>query len=255
MRVATLGSCLSRNTAKFLIGARIVNSVYHNRSDSLFETLSTGGQDLKPLEELCRILSANRTETGEFAPSSLLRNQSAEGFGRHRMPDGTPFHQSLLEARFDLILIDNFMDLGGRLYRVPNGEKFFCRYAKSEIPAGLKLDKLLTPEESAAKFVQIVELLHAVQPVAHIVFIHFPTHNYPAGKKQEWAGRFADELRLPPYADIIAPRPARPLHEGKEPQHFRAMEYRRYAAYVRALHIRHRFMRLLKREKRPDPPF
>ncbi|WP_380704852.1 hypothetical protein [Shinella pollutisoli] len=246
MLIATIGSCLSRNITDCLIGSRVLNSVYHNRSDRLVDILSTGGTKLKPLDELCERMAVGRTETGEFSPPNLLRNQSAEGFGRHRLPDGIPFHRSLVEKRFDLILIDNFMDLGARLYRLPGGERYFCRYTRSQVPAGFRLGRRLTPQESASNFREVVTLLRAAQPSAHIVFIHFPINNYPAGRKAEWARQLDEVLDLSPYADVLALKEARPRYPDGEPQHFHFTEYMRYAARILALHGRHRFPRLFR---------
>jgi len=247
MLIATIGSCLSRNITDCLIGTRVLNSVYHGRSDRLVDILSTGGAKLRPLDELCELMAVGRTETGEFSPPNLLRNQSAEGFGRHRLPDGIPFHRALVEERFDLILVDNFMDLGARLYRLPSGERYFCRYSRSQVPAGFRLGRRLTPQESAANFREVVTLLHAAQPSAHIVFVHFPVNNYPPGRKAEWARQLDEVLDLPSYADVIALRDARPRHGGSEPQHFHFIEYARYAAQVLALHGRRRVARLFGR--------
>lgn len=249
MLIATIGSCLSRNITERLIGRRVLNSVYHCRSDRLVDILSTGGAHLRPLDELCERMAVGRAEAGEFSRSNLLRNQSAEGFGRHKLPDGMPLHQSLVQERFDLILIDSFMDVGARLYRLPGGERYFCRYLKSQVPEGFRLGRRLTPQESASNFREIVALLHAAQPSAHIVFIHFPVNNYPPGRKAEWAREFEETLDLPPYADVIALRDARPRHRGIEPQHFHFTEYVRYAARVLALHGRWRVARLLGRKR------
>lgn len=242
MRIATVGSCLSRQTARAVPFSRILNSVYHNRSDRLLETLLASGENLKPHDELCRLLKIDPGEDGEFAAANLLRNQSAEGFGAHRLPDHAPFHKTLASACFDMILVDNFMDLGARLYQIADAAPCFCRYPRAQAPAGHTLGRRLAPEESADNFRQILSLLRSAQPAAQIVFIHFPTGNYPKAR-QDRANAFLECLKVPDGVQVIRPRAVRPRFADREPQHFRRSEYWRYAMEVLSLRARWRWQR------------
>lgn len=73
------------------------------------------------------------------------------------------------------------MHHSAKLYRAPLGS-YFCRYNGFEPPNGLRLKRKLSPQESAANFEQIVDLLLGMQPTAKIVFLQFRTNNYPDQK-------------------------------------------------------------------------
>lgn len=252
MRVATVGSCLSRKTARYILSADVVNSVYHNRSDRLLEALVSSGTRLISHDDLCTLLNigvAHRRDGREFSMGNILHNQSADGFGLHCLPAGAPFHETLASSRFDLILIDNFMDISARLYGVPDGDRYFCRYPKGKVPEGLVLGSRLTPQESAANFSRIVDVLRMAQPGAQIVFLHFPVNNYPA-ERQGWADAFLEALVLPEDVQVIRPRPVTPRYPDREPQHFQRWEYRRYAAQVMLLRARWWLERLWRKDKR-----
>lgn len=240
MRIATVGSCLSRQTAKVIPRGRIVNAVYHNRSDQLLKILQSSGRDLKAHKDLCSLLkvrSVRQRGDAEFSVSNVLHNQSSEGFGMHLVPEGRPFHETLFSTAFDLILVDNYMDTGARLYDLPDA-KIFCHFpAKERANKGFDLDSRLTPEQSAANFREILEFLRGAQPDAQIVFMHFPLNNYPPAK-QDWAAHFLDNLTVPDRIQVVGPRRPIARERGKHPQHFKMWEYRRYAAQVTLLRAR-----------------
>lgn len=248
MRIATVGSCLSKRTAKYVFFAHVANAVYHNRSDRLLETLLSSGENLKTHDAVCSLMNISKIDAGEFSRSNILRNQSKEGFGLHRLKHGINFSQALSSDKFDMVLIDNFMDIAARTYRLPTGDVYFCRYPKGRVPKGFVLGNRLTPEESAANFCKIVDVIRKAQPDAQIIFIHFPVNNYPV-EKQGWANVFLQSLKLAADVQIIPPRPVVPHYPHKEPQHFRSSEYVRYAIHVMLLHVWWRLRRLWKKSR------
>lgn len=228
MLVVSIGSCFSKRVARQIEGANLISSVYHNRSDVLLTAIRSKGATLKPRAKICELMGIPIDGTDEFSPFSVISNQSAEGFGLHDLPEGVPILQALSRMKLDLILIDNFMDLSAKLYRTPLGN-YFCRYSGFEPPEGLRLRRKLSPQESAANFEQIVDLLRGMQPTAKIVFLQFPTNNYPDREKWVWSWEFRDALRLPEEVSNVHPRKVKPRWPDKEPHHFHYRTYSRYA--------------------------
>ncbi len=172
---------------------------------------------------------------GEFTAYNLLLNQSVEGLGRHKLPHGIQFLEAIEKVSFDLILVDNFMDLVARLYNV-DGEDVFCSYPNGEAPAGFQLGERLTPQSAAENFNCLLRYLRKKQPRAMIVFLHFPVNNYKSLERKQWAVAFQDSLVVPASIDIQYLRKVAPaLSRGREPQHFERKVYKRYAERIHAL--------------------
>ncbi|MNV19199.1 hypothetical protein D3C71_1100530 [compost metagenome] len=233
--VATVGSCLSNRVAAYMPEAQRITSVYHNRSDQLVDLLVRGRRKLKSIEALSGQMHVEPGGVGEFTAYNLLLNQSAEGLGRHKLPHGIPFIEAIEKVSFDLILVDNFMDLVGRLYTV-DGEDVFCSYPNGEAPEGFQLGERLTPQSAAENFNCLLRYLRKKQPRAMIVFLHFPVNNYKSLERKQWAIAFQDSLVVPASIDVQYLRKVTPaLSRGREPQHFERKVYKRYAERIHSL--------------------
>lgn len=231
MLTASIGSCLAKRVATNIAGGRLISSVFHNRSDVLADVLHTNGAPLSKRSDLCALMGVEERAWDEFSAYSILSNQSKEGFGLHDLASGVPLIEALTSASLDLIIIDNFMDLVGRLYETPLG-KLYYRYEGFTSPAGMALGPRLLPAESAKNFRQVVELIGAFQPKAKLVFVQFPINNYPHADRRQWGWDFRDSLDLPKHVLNIPVRRVQPKFPDREPHHFASREYRKYANQV-----------------------
>ncbi|MDW9973884.1 hypothetical protein GOB98_28865 [Sinorhizobium meliloti] len=228
MRTISIGSCFSKRVAVKVAGAKLVSSVYHNRSDVLLHTLQTHGLAQRSLADICNYLSVPAEPDDPFSPYSILSNQSREGLGLHDLPNGIPLLQALRTSSVDLILLDNFVDLVGRLTETEVGN-YFCKHERFVPPSNSRLGPRLLPDQAARNFEWIVADLIRRQPGALIVMLQFPINNYPSADRRQWGWDFRDALNLP---DAVLNIPVRRVRADGVPYHFASSEYARYARQI-----------------------
>lgn len=233
MNIITFGSCLSRRTAeryKNAFNAKIVSSVYHNRSDIFLDRFV--GDSNKPLDANSL---ARKYEIDDADQMALLTNQSPDGIGKHLLPDGNQLFDALGRDDISLILVDNFMDVASTAWHDPSsGDSFFATSPKLKSNSSLQKLPYLTPDAAAVNTRRIVSEFKARQPNTPIVFLHFPFSTYVGDQRREvWGKDFAKQLRLgiPEIPPIFIPMAMR----GDEPSHFSEQMYFAYAGMVRAI--------------------
>jgi len=187
MKVITIGSCLSNITAAHLTakyGFNQTHSIHHNRSDSILNYFIEKTTRQIPLELLNEIL----VPKAEFEKSStqFLHNQYDENLGFHDLQNiklpNQKFFRDIKENKYDVILIDNLMDVSSLLLYPTN----LPEYSKSGLFLNLgfyeneiELTKIfqygafLTPSESVANHIKIISFLKIHQPLAKIFFLPY----------------------------------------------------------------------------------
>lgn len=232
--IITFGSCLSRYVArsyKRLYGGNITASVYHNRSDYFIL------QKQSPIktEMLSCLKSAIPASALDEDSANIVKNQTTEGVGRHKI-DTTTGMVSLLEQRDSTLLImDNFMDISAKLSRSrKEGWECFLRpkdYQNHE--EHFSLENYLDPIVSARNFEFLIQFLLDTLPNIKIFLIHFPYNTYT--NQSERQNRSLGFLKAfqPAITTVIQPQSIPRIYRTNVPSHFEELQYAAYAAMIR----------------------
>jgi hypothetical protein len=237
MRIATFGSCLSRYTANNyvkLFGGKIVSSVYHNRSDSFvgrFIDKTWPTADFKRIESL---LVGNVTEANkDNVPSIILNNQNESFMGRHRLSKGTLFMDLVKNDDVDLVIVDNYMDLAGRLVSSDNERGYFLRLKDfASKSSDWRTGEYLSPEAGVENMQKILGFFKQSFPSAKIVFINFPHNTYEASQERVERTKKYESLFSFPDALIIPCLEIPQVFQTDEKQHFKPQQYCAYAGII-----------------------
>ena len=226
MKIITIGSCLSNITAAHLVGKyglEQTHSIHHNRSDSLVNYFIEKSANPIPLTILTDLL----VPKGELEKTSkqFLHNQYDENLGFHdlankKLPNQT-FINDIKENKYDVILIDNLMDVSSLLLYptdMPDYSKsgLFLNLGfyenEQELSKIFKYGSFLTPEESVANHIKIITFLRMHQPQAKIIFLpyHYTTSKNDLERQsriitfyekfKDWA--FSNEIILIPPLNV-----------------------------------------------------
>ena len=246
MRIATFGSCMSWNiglTYRKLFGGKVVSAVYHNRSDHFLACHIDKRITLPPFKEMLPLLlsEAEEQKEPEERATQILRNQYPDGIGLHRLGKlGILFPTAVKARKIDLLLLDNYIDLAGRMIRCIDGPlagtQVFLR-ASDFLPTSGKweLGPSLGVDESLANMGRIVAWVREHSPDTHIAFCCFPHNTYEG--KPEWVERassFSSRLDLPGTLTI----PALDVPKSMQTKHKQHFEVAFYAALAGIVHQR-----------------
>lgn len=245
MKIATFGSCLSRyigNNYTYLYGGKIVSSVYHNRSDMVIgrfidNTIPHLARDqiaellVKPPEE------ASIDDKGDV----IISNQYPESIGLHRLRGGTQFFEMLEKQEADLVILDNYMDIGARLMTIEGaepGSQWFVRPKDFIDKTICTPGPLLSPADGVEAMLKIIKYIQEKMPKAKIIFCNFPHNTYHASpervqRTQEYEALMAS--KADGSFTIIECMDIPERFQTKEKQHFRKEMYCSYAGAIWSL--------------------
>ena len=120
MKIAAFGSCLSNLTIDKLkaYGFKQSISVHHNRSDAFLKYFVDRAAPQIPLDVLMEKFIFKPEQEDETR--KYILNQYVEGLGFHdlmkrRKKYGLDFFEMMQTRQFDVILMDNFMDLASKM--------------------------------------------------------------------------------------------------------------------------------------------
>jgi hypothetical protein len=231
--LVTIGSCLSNYVAinySRMLGDRILTNVYHNRSDMLSPLLEGKPTVLDKYTPQLQLLE-NRREMAEL----ILRNQLSSSIGLHMLKKGVPLLEVLEKKQAGLILVDNYIDMTGKLAvskASPSTKFFFNSKHAEDFDAHYQLeDQFLDVEMSMLYFSQILEHLVDSQPQSKVVFLNFPLTFYPDAIRQKQTAfdtLFRAEnrklLRASNFHYLNCPD-VTPVHDKQQKQHFKPTYY------------------------------
>lgn len=240
--VATFGSCLARFAADEYVRkyrGRVVSSVYHNRSDLFVGKFVTGSWTAPALDEvLTSLKSDSGCEDADNKSSNIVLNQYEQGLGRHRLPRVQPLLKLVDAHHLDLIVVDNFVDIGARLAkrRACSEDGILLRLSDldEQCRASWTLTPMLEVDKAVASMRETVLFFRQKQPRATIVFINFPHTTYQGDERRvarikEYERRFAmDDVFVIPCLEVL------PAHRTPDRHHFAAQHYERYADLIHA---------------------
>ena len=186
-RAVAIGSCLSNLTIAHLIndfGFQQALCVHHMRSDAFVDYVVQRRSTMIPasfLDDYLKPRPAFDTDARAF-----LRNQYPDtmGFFQLPAPPAADFVRCLTQERYDVVLIDNFMDVAAKLMHCTTMPEFAERplflnphfYAnEDQINTDFAFGDFLEPEQSAANILAIVRWVRALQPGARIGVLCFHT--------------------------------------------------------------------------------
>jgi hypothetical protein len=185
--VLVFGSCLSNLTAARLVAKfnfKQTHSVHHNRSDVFIDYHLEKNKEMIPLDYLESHLFYKKPLEKEAR--QFLRNQYAEYLGFHDLLDnkreGHTFFDDIEEFSFDVILLDNFMDIAAKLvtwktHKRYSDRKIFLNIGfyenEAELTPQFWHDEYLTPKQSVENWIRIYRWIREKQPKAKIYFLSY----------------------------------------------------------------------------------
>ena len=188
----------------------MVSSVYHNRSDQFCRYIID--QQPQPdwlhlRDNVLREMGCN-DKTGDEDPEQILRNQALATLGLHnireglpvgRIKSGAPLSDILAQQDIDIVLMDNHMDLGARLWVDAQGGVPYPFFMRTDYVPGFKsrleLAPYLSAEQSAEYNLRIANYFKKLLPNTEIVFLHFPINkNKAQDRRVAMTWEFADTL-------------------------------------------------------------
>jgi hypothetical protein len=250
--VIAFGSCLSNITIANLVadyGFVQTHSVHHNRSDAFLDYHVRQTREMPPLDWMEAKLVYNADKEAEAR--QFLRNQYRSYLGFHdlsdRMVEGRSFFDDLRENQYDVILMDNFMDVAAKLAfstlddRYRNSPIFFNHgfyENEAELSREFHFTDFLTPRKSAQNNLAIYKWLRSFQPKAKIFYL--PYHFSSSLKHKDRYLRIynfykefsklveGEELYLVPPSNVVPN-----LTKGEEDwPHFEMSVYKALAGYI-----------------------
>jgi hypothetical protein len=185
MKVIAFGSCMSNLTITYLAsdyGWEQTHSVHHNRNDSFIRYFIDQSSEMISKSFFDDLLIYK--ESTEREARMFLRNQYRETVGFHDLPVGdSTFFEDLETNSYDVILLDNFMDVSSKLLRHRSRKDLeqspiflnpgFYKNSDEVIAQFDWFCDFLTPIESARNWLRIYQWLRAMQPSAKIIFLPF----------------------------------------------------------------------------------
>jgi hypothetical protein len=187
IRTVVIGSCMSNLTVQLApgdLGFYQTHCIHHNRSDAFLRYFVDQTSEMIPREYLEKILQYK--PESEREARQILDNQYPASAGyftveKRRESAADDFLTDLKTKEFDLILLDNFMDISARLMmdvtrRNPEESPLFMNLGfytnQTELKNRFKFyGNHLTPSESAENWLRIYHWLRRLQPKAKIIFI------------------------------------------------------------------------------------
>jgi len=247
MKIATFGSCLSRyigNNYTYLFGGKIVSSVYHNRSDIFVERFIDKVAGQLTHHDIADKLVAQKIDTPiESKAEVILSNQYADSIGKHRLNNGVQFIDLLESKKVDLVILDNYMDLGAKLMSVDGtmpGSKWFIRPNDLKDPSACRPGSFLPPEQGVQSMLTLIKQIQLMVPKAKVVFCNFPHNTYHAFPERVERTRQYEKI-ISSKADgsfALIPSIAVPERfQTHEKQHFKKEMYCGYAGIIRSLDL------------------
>lgn len=184
INIATFGSKLARQVANsyaLLFDGKVISSVCHNRSDYFCHQLLRKQTAPVVLTKLLatpfseQLLNQDREEN----ILQMLKNQTMETIGQHRLSKGINFFQAIESGLIDLLIIDNGIDLTARLFHADESdtEPFLIRpehIASLATTQAWTQGNLLTAEQSASNMAELIFHIQLYSPQTKIVFIQAP---------------------------------------------------------------------------------
>ncbi len=250
--IASIGSCLSNLTAAALehYGYSRRYFAAHTRSDGIVRYFIERTVDLPPREDILRMIEWRPEFAGDGR--AIVENQYPSHFGyqefRQRWTETGPrlLDDLRVPGTLDLIMLDNFSDIYGRLLSFRSGP-----FANSPINIPLHMTEnfrdiadlmetgpLLTAEQSAANWRAICLWLQRLQPDARIVFNCFTySATYGDWNQTTRAIEFGNAIKaaLTDLGVIVVP-PLGLLQEHTNPaadwSHFIPNVYRALAGHI-----------------------
>lgn len=231
MKIATYGSCLSRFTATNyarMFGATIVGSVYHNRIDRFVDTYVRNRLPEVPLEAL-----------GDYATGSsergrvIINNQlSSQTLGKHGTIQGRGF-MTEIEDKVDLVIMDNFIDILGKVCQVKGVKSSGLFINPAEVPTiadRLTLEPgYLDIDVAVRNWEYMINWLRRKHK-GKIYFINFPFAQHPNPRFKARTIEFEEKFKSPRIR-IIPILEAHPTLQST-PSHFDSKYYAMLAAYI-----------------------
>lgn len=232
LNIVTFGSCFSRFTANYLsayYGGNTLGSIYHNRIDrfvNVFVENNISNTDKKLLEPL-KINEAGWMEIGNQYPDMTL--------GKHKLEGKPGFMEAIDNMKVDIILLDNFLELVGRLM-VPKagGTPLFFNFKGVENANDhftIEPD-YLDIQNAVQYWYKCINYLHKKQPDAVIIFNHFPMEQHRNHIVADRCRTFKKQFKAPKGC-IVAPKLSNPHHFVEDgPVHFKKDVYAMYAGFA-----------------------
>ncbi|SFV15112.1 Acyl-CoA synthetase (AMP-forming)/AMP-acid ligase II [Methylobacterium sp. 174MFSha1.1] len=250
LKVGIVGSCLSNLPTLFLISdynfVRLNNTALP-RSDIFVKNFINGTQTLPNIEEMMRFLDLPADDSNNSF--RYLAENYKEYAGLTEISRDLPtFHANLLNSKFDVLLLDNLIDVDMRLYKFSKdgmdfefGFPMHLAGANNIFNNNLQVTNFLTPEQSADNWISIIEYLKKFQPQAQIIFS--ATHSCTSDNMPERAARAADFYKIfqekSKNLDIVLIPPLNlpdELTKGESDwAHFDMKVYRGIAGYIHTL--------------------
>lgn len=203
MNILTFGSCLSRFTANQycrIFGGKVISSVYQNRSDSFVGNYIDYSLESFKFEELEPFLALTPTSSEEFGTLSIVKDQLKNTVGLHVLPNREGLFDTLGVADVDIIIADNFVDIGARLmYRENNINKkiFLRKHDINNFDNSWRTTELLSVEEGVCNMGKVLKYFRSFYKDAYIVFINFPCNTYyESPKRVERTLNYQDKFNL-----------------------------------------------------------
>jgi hypothetical protein len=252
-KILTFGSCLSRYTAdRFsnLYGAWTISSIYHNRSDQFCHYQIDGNPQLnwsQLRDDVLRDMGCN-DKAGDEDPEQIIRNQALSTMGLHNITpglpvgnikSGAPLHEILDQQDVDIILMDNHMDLGARIWVQQEAEKSFPFFMRTDYVSSFRdkfdLAPYLSAEQSATNNIRIAAYLKKRLPKAKIIFLHFPIDKVRAQERRiNTTWEFVEALDTD-IMSVVNPFYVNDAYHTNSASHFKPELYFALAGSVRAL--------------------
>lgn len=190
MKVATFGSCLSRNTANYLVADfefEIMSCVFHVMSEQFVKYYVEKTHELPDLDWLESMFVANDDPKSVHYANGMLRNQYPEQMGlwefsEQDIPSKIRFLDLIENHEVDLILLDNFIDMSSwpmfytldpKLSESPIQFVYHFYKNSEELLKKFRFGGYVSPRDSAKNYLKIMEWLKKKQPKAKIAFLSF----------------------------------------------------------------------------------
>lgn len=268
MKIAAFGSCLSNITIARMqrFGFEQLLSVHHNRSDAFLKYFVDKSAPQIPFDELMAKFVFKPEHEAEAR--KYILNQYIEGLGYHDLlplkeASGRNFIEELQTTKFDVILMDNFMDLASKLavwknHPVYGDSPVFFNFGSFENEKALLEEfdytyDYLSGVQSAKNNLRIYKWLRKLQPDAKIVYMcyHWFSSTDNLRRTRDAQDFFQKISQLAMFEDLII---LPPLQMGEawgkgtdDWPHFQDPVYEALAGYL--------FLHLCAGYGRPFKPF
>lgn len=253
MKVISFGSCMSNITAKYLVadyGFVQTHNVANNRSDQFIKYFIDRSARQIPVEYFDDLLVHKHDM--EKTARQILRNQYEEYVGFHelldrKMESNTTFFEDLSANEYDVIIMDNLMDISF-LLMYPNELPDYhdsplllnCHFYENRAEVARKFTpgNYLEPVDSAKNWIRIIRWIKELQPCAKIVFLcyHFVTSLSEPVRYNRIRDFYTEFTKLSKNLniDVIPPLlvPKEMTKGESDWTHFEMPVYRALASYV-----------------------